>query len=199
MTDADTRNESATRPTSTGALGEIRVLELGTLIAGPFAGRLLGDMGADVIKIEDPKRPDPLRTWGQGERDGHRFFWTVHARNKRCITLDLRSPDGQDLFRRLVAESDVIVENFRPGTLEKWGLGYDVLSEVNPGIVLARVSGYGQTGPKATQAGYASVAEAESGLRHLNGYPGQLRRASRCLSATRSAACSPSRVCSRRC
>jgi formyl-CoA transferase len=164
---------SATRPTSTGALGDIWVLELGTLIAGPFAGRLLGDMGADVIKIEDPKRPDPLRTWGQGERDGHRFFWTVHARNKRCITLDLRSPDGQDLFRRLVAESDVIVENFRPGTLEKWGLGYDVLSEVNPGIVLARVSGYGQTGPKATQAGYASVAEAESGLRHLNGYPGQ--------------------------
>ncbi len=178
MTDADTRNESPTQATaaqttSGGALGEIRVLELGTLIAGPFAGRLLGDMGADVIKIEDPKRPDPLRTWGQGERDGHRFFWTVHARNKRCITLDLRSPDGQDLFRRLVAESDVIVENFRPGTLEKWGLGYDVLSEVNPGIVLARVSGYGQTGPKATHAGYASVAEAESGLRHLNGYPGQ--------------------------
>ncbi|WP_346777554.1 CoA transferase [Rhodococcus sp. HNM0563] len=151
----------------------MRVLELGTLIAGPFAGRLLGDMGADVIKIEDPKRPDPLRTWGQGERDGHRFFWTVHARNKRCITLDLRSADGQDLFRRLVAESDVVVENFRPGTLEKWGLGYDVLSEVNPGIVLARVSGYGQTGPRAGHAGYASVAEAESGLRHLNGYPGQ--------------------------
>ncbi|MEE2035138.1 CoA transferase [Rhodococcus sp. CC-R104] len=151
----------------------MRVLELGTLIAGPFAGRLLGDMGADVIKIEDPKRPDPLRTWGQGERDGHRFFWTVHARNKRCITLDLRAPEGQDLFRRLVAESDVVVENFRPGTLEKWGLGYDVLCEINPGIVLARVSGYGQTGPKAGHAGYASVAEAESGLRHLNGYPGQ--------------------------
>ncbi|WP_374229786.1 CaiB/BaiF CoA transferase family protein [Rhodococcus sp. F64268] len=162
-----------TEQTAAGALGEIRVLELGTLIAGPFAGRLLGDMGADVIKIEDPKRPDPLRTWGQGERDGHRFFWTVHARNKRCITLDLRSADGQDLFRRLVAESDVVVENFRPGTLEKWGLGYDVLSEVNPGIVLARVSGYGQTGPRAGHAGYASVAEAESGLRHLNGYPGQ--------------------------
>jgi formyl-CoA transferase len=97
----------------------------------------------------------------------------VHARNKRCITLDLRAPDGQELFRRLVAESDVIVENFRPGTLEKWGLGYDVLSEINPGLVLARVSGYGQTGPKAGHAGYASVAEAESGLRHLNGYPGQ--------------------------
>ncbi|MGX6510651.1 CaiB/BaiF CoA transferase family protein [Rhodococcus sp. SJ-2] len=169
---AGTPTES-TEQTASGALGEIRVLELGTLIAGPFAGRLLGDMGADVIKIEDPKRPDPLRTWGQGERDGHRFFWTVHARNKRCITLDLRSVDGQDLFRRLVAESDVVVENFRPGTLEKWGLGFDVLSEVNPGIVLARVSGYGQTGPRAGHAGYASVAEAESGLRHLNGYPGQ--------------------------
>ncbi|MFZ2529290.1 MAG: CoA transferase [Rhodococcus sp. (in: high G+C Gram-positive bacteria)] len=151
----------------------MRVLELGTLIAGPFAGRLLGDMGADVIKIEDPKRPDPLRTWGQGEKDGHRFFWTVHARNKRCVTLDLRSAQGQDLFRRLVAESDVVVENFRPGTLEGWGLGYDDLAAVNPRIVLARVSGYGQTGPKAGRAGYASVAEAESGLRHLNGYPGQ--------------------------
>ncbi|NMD96106.1 CoA transferase [Rhodococcus sp. BL-253-APC-6A1W] len=170
---AGTQGDSAQTTAGTGALAGIRVLELGTLIAGPFAGRLLGDMGADVIKIEDPARPDPLRTWGQGERDGHRFFWTVHARNKRCITLDLRAPDGQELFRRLVAESDVIVENFRPGTLEKWGLGYDVLSEINPGLVLARVSGYGQTGPKAGHAGYASVAEAESGLRHLNGYPGQ--------------------------
>lgn len=170
---AGPQSETTQAATAEGALDQIRVLELGTLIAGPFAGRLLGDMGADVIKIEDPKRPDPLRTWGQGERDGHRFFWTVHARNKRCITLDLRAPEGQDLFRRLVAESDVVVENFRPGTLEKWGLGYDVLCEINPGIVLARVSGYGQTGPKAGHAGYASVAEAESGLRHLNGYPGQ--------------------------
>lgn len=172
-----TQHDGAQRVTAAsagaGALDGIRVLELGTLIAGPFAGRLLGDMGADVIKIEDPKRPDPLRTWGQGEKDGHRFFWTVHARNKRCVTLDLRSAQGQDLFRRLVAESDVVVENFRPGTLEGWGLGYDELAAVNPRIVLARVSGYGQTGPKAGRAGYASVAEAESGLRHLNGYPGQ--------------------------
>ncbi len=175
MTQVESTQAESTQgePQAAGALADIRVLELGTLIAGPYAGRLLGDMGADVIKIEDPKRPDPLRTWGQGERDGHRYFWTVHARNKRCVTLDLRAPDGQELFRRLVAESDVVVENFRPGTLEKWGLGYDVLSEINPGIVLARVSGYGQTGPKAGQAGYASVAEAESGLRHLNGYPGQ--------------------------
>jgi len=173
VTTQNTGTDATADTGATGALADIRVLELGTLIAGPFAGRLLGDMGADVIKIEDPRRPDPLRTWGQGEKDGHRFFWTVHARNKRCIGLDLRSPDGQDLFRRLVAECDVVVENFRPGTLEKWGLGYDVLSEINPGLVLARVSGYGQTGPKAGRAGYASVAEAESGLRHLNGYPGQ--------------------------
>lgn len=158
---------------TTGALDGIRVLELGSLIAGPYAGRLLGDMGADVVKIEAPDRPDPLRTWGQAEQDGHHFFWTVHARNKRCITLDLRVPDGQQVFLDLVAQSDVVIENFRPGTLERWGLGYDTLAQRNPGIVLARVSGYGQTGPLAGRAGYASVAEAVSGFRHLNGYPDQ--------------------------
>ncbi|WP_024795782.1 CaiB/BaiF CoA transferase family protein [Tomitella biformata] len=156
-----------------GALDGYRVLELGTLIAGPFAGRLLGDLGADVIKIEAPDRPDPLRTWGQAEQDGYRFFWTVHARNKRSITLDLRQPAGQEVFLQLVEQSDVVVENFRPGTLERWGLGYDVLSARNPGLVLARVSGYGQTGPMADKPGYASVAEAVSGFRHLNGYPGE--------------------------
>ena len=154
-----------------GALDGIRVLELGTLIAGPFAGRLLADMGADVIKIEPPGAPDPLRTWGQAELDGNHVFWTVHARNKRAITLDLRRPRGRALFLDLVAKSDIVVENFRPGTLEKWGLGYDKLSERNPGIILVRVSGYGQTGPEAHKAGYASVAEAASGLRHLNGFP----------------------------
>lgn len=156
-----------------GPLDGYRVIELGTLIAGPFAGKLLGDMGADVIKIESPDRPDPLRTWGQAEQDGHRFFWTVHARNKRCVTLDLRVPEGRDMFLDLVEQADVVVENFRPGTLEKWGLGFDELSARNRGLVLARVSGYGQTGPKASSAGYASVAEAVSGFRHLNGYPGQ--------------------------
>ncbi len=155
----------------TGPLDGLLVLELGSLIAGPFAGRLLGDMGARVIKIEDPGRPDPLRTWGQGERDGRRHFWTVHARNKESVTLDLRSADGARLFLDLVARADVVVENFRPGTLEKWGLGPDRLSEANPGLVLARVSGYGQTGPQASRAGYASVAEGVSGLRHLNGFP----------------------------
>lgn len=156
----------------TGSLDGIRVLELGTLIAGPFAGRLLGDMGAEVIKVEAPGAPDPLRSWGQAERDGHHFFWTVHARNKKAVTLDLRRPLGRRLFLELVEKSDIVVENFRPGTLEKWELGYDVLAERNPGIILVRVSGYGQTGPDAHKAGYASVAEAASGLRHLNGFPG---------------------------
>ncbi len=156
----------------TGPLDGIRVIEVGTLISGPFAGRLLGDMGAEVIKIEPPGSPDPLRTWGQAELDGHHFFWTVHARNKKAVTLNLRAEQGRELFLDLVDHSDVIVENFRPGTLEKWNLGYDVLRERNPGIILVRVSGYGQTGPDAHKAGYASVAEAASGLRHMNGFPG---------------------------
>ncbi|MUL79550.1 CaiB/BaiF CoA-transferase family protein [Mycolicibacterium sp. CBMA 226] len=157
---------------TTGALEGVRVLELGTLISGPFAGRLLGDMGAEVLKIELPSSPDPLRTWGQAELDGHHFFWTVHARNKKAVTLDLRTERGRELFLDLVEQSDVIVENFRPGTLEKWNLGYDVLRERNRAIILVRVSGYGQTGPDAGKAGYASVAEAASGLRHMNGFPG---------------------------
>jgi formyl-CoA transferase len=157
---------------TTGALDGIRVIEVGTLISGPFAGRLLGDLGAEVIKIEPPGSPDPLRTWGQAEFEGHHFFWTVHARNKKAVTLNLREPRGRDLFLKLVERSDIIVENFRPGTLEKWGLGYDVLRQHNKGIILVRVSGYGQTGPDANKAGYASVAEAASGLRHMNGFPG---------------------------
>lgn len=157
---------------TTGALDGIRVLEIGTLISGPFAGRLLGDMGAEVIKLEPPDAPDPLRTWGQAELDGHHFFWTVHARNKKAVTLNLREDAGRDLFLELAAESDIIVENLRPGTLERWGLGYDILRERNRGIILVRVSGYGQTGPEARKAGYASVAEAASGLRHMNGFPG---------------------------
>lgn len=167
---SDNREPAAEQPA--GALAGLRVLELGTLIAGPFAGRLLGDLGADVIKIEAPGSPDPLRTWGQAEVNGERAFWTVQARNKRAVTLDLREEQGREIFLDLVAVSDVIVENFRPGTLEKWDLGYDVLAEINPGIILARVSGYGQTGPAAFKAGYASVAEGVSGLRYINGFPG---------------------------
>jgi len=156
-----------------GPLSDVRVLELGTIVAGPFAGRLLADYGADVVKIEPPGGQDPMRDWGQESYRGHRLWWTVHARNKRCITLDLRGERGQELFLRLVEGADVVVENFRPGTLERWNLGWDRLSAVNPGLVLARVSGYGQTGPYADKAGYASVAEALSGLRYINGYPGQ--------------------------
>jgi formyl-CoA transferase len=154
------------------ALAGIRVLELGSIIAGPFCGRLLADHGADVIKIEAPRSPDPLRDWGQAERDGHHFFWTVHARNKRCITLDMRRPEGQEIFLRLVDTADVLVESFRPGTLEKWGLAPERLEARRPGLVVARVSGYGQTGPHSRRPGYASVAEAVSGMRYLNGYPG---------------------------
>jgi formyl-CoA transferase len=157
---------------TTGPLDGVRVIEVGTLISGPFAGRLLGDMGAEVIKIEPPGQPDPLRTWGQAELNGHHFFWTVHARNKKAVTLNLRADAGRELFLDLVERSDIIVENFRPGTLEKWRLGYDVLRERNRGIILVRVSGYGQTGPEAGKAGYASVAEAASGLRYMNGFPG---------------------------
>ncbi|MBF6175348.1 CaiB/BaiF CoA transferase family protein [Nocardia blacklockiae] len=155
-----------------GPLDGYRVLELGTLIAGPYCGRLLGDMGADVIKIEAPDRPDPLRDWGQAA-GGHQYFWTVHARNKRCVSLDLRTAAGREVFLELVRTADVVVESFRPGTLERWGLGYDVLGAERPELVLARVSGYGQTGPYASRPGYASVAEGISGLRHLNGFPGQ--------------------------
>jgi formyl-CoA transferase len=158
---------------ASGPLADVRVLELGTIVAGPFAGRLLADYGADVVKIEPPGGQDPMRDWGQESYKGHRLWWTVHARNKRCITLDLRSERGQEVFLRLVSDADVVVENFRPGTLERWHLGWERLSAVNPGLVLARVSGYGQTGPYADKAGYASVAEALSGLRYINGYPGQ--------------------------
>jgi formyl-CoA transferase len=153
------------------ALGSLRVLEVGSLIAGPFAGRLMADFGADVIKIEAPGKPDQLREWGNGEYRGRKLFWPVQARGKRCVTLDLRRRRGQALMLDMVREADVVIENMRPGTFERWNLGYDVLAEANPGIIFARVSGYGQTGPLAKRAGFASVAEAAGGLRHLNGFP----------------------------
>jgi formyl-CoA transferase len=156
---------------SAGALSGLRVLEAGSLIAGPFAGRLLADMGADVIKIEAPDAPDPMREWGSERYRGRHLWWAVQSRNKRLVTLDLRK--GRELFLALVRRSDVVLENFRPGTLEKWGLGYEELRRVNDRIVLARVSGYGQTGPYAARAGFASVAEAMSGMRAVNGFPDQ--------------------------
>ena len=156
-----------------GPLAGLRVIELGTLLAGPFAGRLLGDMGAEVIKVEAPGKPDPLREWGQARYQGRTLMWPVQARNKKCVTLDLRTERGQELLLELVRVAEVLTENFRPGTLERWGLGYERLSEINRGLVLARISGYGQTGPYAGRAGFASVAEAMGGLRHINGFPGE--------------------------
>jgi len=156
-----------------GPLTGMRMVELGTLLAGPFAGRLLGDMGAEVLKVEAPGKPDPLRDWGHARYEGRSLWWPVQSRNKKCITLNLREPRGQELLLELVRVADVVTENFRPGTLERWNLGYDRLSEANPGIVLARISGYGQTGPYAGRAGFASVAEAMGGLRYINGFPGE--------------------------
>ncbi len=156
-----------------GPLEGIRVLELGTLLAGGFAARLLADLGAEVIKVEAPDRPDPVREWGHGAVAERRLWWPTHSRNKKCVTLDLRRPEGQALCLRLVERCDAVIENFRPGTLERWNLGFARLNEARPGIVLVRISGYGQDGPYRDRAGYASVAEAMSGLRHLNGFPGE--------------------------
>jgi crotonobetainyl-CoA:carnitine CoA-transferase CaiB-like acyl-CoA transferase len=156
------------RAQAKGPLTDIRVIELGQLIAGPFCGQLMADMGADVIKVEPPGKGDPMRVWGRGDFP---LWWTVCARNKRCVTANLREPEGQDLVRRLVAESDMLLENFRPGTMERWGLGYEELSAINPGLIMIRVSGYGQTGPYASRAGYASIGEAMGGMRYLCGDP----------------------------
>lgn len=150
----------------TGPLTDLRVIELGQLIAGPFCGQIFADMGADVIKVEPPGQGDPLRDWG---REGFPLWWSVVARGKRCITANLREKDGQDIVRQLVTQADFLLENFRPGTLEKWGLSYDELRKINPRLIMIRVSGYGQTGPYASRAGYASVGEAMGGLRYVMG------------------------------
>ena len=157
----------------TQVLAGIRVLELGQLIAGPFCGKTLGDFGAEVIKIEPPGQGDPLRKWRM-LKDGTSVWWQVQARNKQSVTLDLRLADGQALLKKLVAEADVLIENFRPGTLEGWGLGWEVLSAINPGLVMLRVSGFGQDGPYRDQPGFGAVGEAMGGLRHLTGEPGRV-------------------------
>ena len=149
----------------------IRVLDIATFIAAPFAAAGLGEFGAEVIKIEKPGDGDSLRGLGTPSPAGDSYNWLNEARNKKCVTLDLRHPKGVELFKRMVAESDVVVENFRPGTLEKWGLGYDVLSRINEGLILLRVSGYGQTGPKRSLPGFARIAHAFCGLTYLTGQP----------------------------
>ena len=156
---------------SVGPLAGIRVIECGVLLAGPFCARLLADFGAEVIKVEAPGKGDPMRTVGQSLVDGKSLWWPGIARNKKCISLNLRDSQGQEMLRRLVAQSDVLVENFRPGVFEEWGLGYETLRAANPGLVFARVSGYGQTGPYREKPGFAAVAEAFGGLRHLVGFP----------------------------
>jgi formyl-CoA transferase len=154
-----------------GPLKGLKVVEMGTLIAGPFCGQILGDFGADVVKIEDPKTGDPMRQWGRSLPKGLSPWWPVIGRNKRSVGLDLRTPEGREIALKLIDQADVLIENFRPGTLEKWGMGYEALSARNPRLIVARVSGFGQTGPYAKRAGYGLIGEAMGGLRHVTGEP----------------------------
>jgi formyl-CoA transferase len=158
---------------NTDALQGLKVIEMGQLIAGPFAGKTLGDFGADVIKIETPGSGDPLRNWRK-ILDGTSVWWQVQSRNKRSIAIDLRHPEGQAIAKRLIAQADVLVENFRPGTLEGWGMDYASLSHDNPGLIMLRISGYGQTGPYRDLPGFGVIGEAMGGLRHLTGEPGRV-------------------------
>lgn len=158
---------------STAALSGLKVLELGQLIAGPFAAKTLADFGADVIKIETLGAGDPLRKW-RLLKDGTSVWWQVQSRNKRSVALDLRQPEAQEIVRSLAAECDVVIENFRPGAMEGWGLGPDDLQQLNPGLIMLRISGYGQTGPYRDRPGFGVVAEAMGGLRHLTAEPGHV-------------------------
>ena len=160
-------------PPAPMALAGVRVVEMGQLIAGPFAGKTLGEFGADVVKIEPPGAGDPLRNW-RLIKNGTSVWWQVQSRNKRSVAIDLRAPEGQQLARRLIAEADVLIENFRPGTLEGWGLSPDELHALNPGLVILRISGYGQTGPYRDLPGFGVIGEAMGGLRHLTAEPGRV-------------------------
>jgi len=160
-----------TASTPPGPLSDLVVIEMGSLIAGPFCGQILGDFGAEVIKVEDPKVGDPMRQWGRSLPQGLSPWWPVIGRNKKSVGLDLRTAEGQAIARSLIAGADVVIENFRPGAMEKWGLGYDVLSKDNPGLIMARISGFGQTGPYSQRAGYGLIGEAMGGLRHVTGEP----------------------------
>jgi len=159
--------------TTPAALQGLRVIEMGQLIAGPFAGKTLAEFGAEVIKIEAPGTGDPLRNW-RLIQDGTSVWWQVQSRNKRSIALDLRHPEGQDIARKLIQEADVLIENFRPGTLEGWGMDYETLSALKPGLIMLRISGYGQTGPYRDLPGFGAIGEAMGGLRQLTGEPGRV-------------------------
>jgi formyl-CoA transferase len=156
-----------------GPLAGLKVIELGQLIAGPFTGKTLGDMGADIIKVEPPSEGDPLRKW-RLLHEGTSVWWEVQSRNKKSVAIDLREPDGRALVRRLVQDADVLIENFRPGAMEKWGLSYEALSADNPGLIMCRISGFGQTGPYRDTPGFGVVGEAMGGLRHLTAEPGRI-------------------------
>ncbi len=156
---------------SGGPLADLRVIETGSLLAGPFCGQLLGDMGAEVIKVEAPGVGDPMRQWGQEKAHGKSLWWPVIARNKKSVTVNLRVAEGQQIIRDLAQRADFVLENFRPGTMEKWHLGYQDLSKKNQGLIMIRVSGYGQTGPYSSRAGYGSIGEAMGGLRYICGDP----------------------------
>ena len=162
---------SEVRDESHSPLEGVRVVEMGSLLAGPFCGQLLADFGAEVIKVEPPGKGDPMREWGRHRKNGHTLWWPIIARNKKSVTLNLREREGQELARELISGADVVVENFRPGTMERWGLGYEDLSETNPGLVMVRVSGYGQTGPYRGRAGFGAIGESMGGIRHVTGFP----------------------------
>ncbi|MEM9552539.1 MAG: CoA transferase [Pseudomonadota bacterium] len=154
-----------------GPLTDLRVIEMGQLLAGPFCGQLLADFGAEVIKLEQPGAGDPMRQWGREKPHGKSLWWPVVARNKKSVTLNLRTPEGQEMVRDLVKSADILIENFRPGTMERWNLGYEDLSAINPGLVMVRVTGFGQTGPYSARAGYGAIGEAMGGLRYVVGDP----------------------------
>lgn len=154
-----------------GPLAGLKVIEMGQLLAGPFVGSRCADFGAEVIKVEPPGAGDPIRNWGRLQHEGKTLWWPIMARNKKSVSINLREAEGQELARRLIAEADVLIENFKPGTLEKWNMSPAELHAINPKLVIVRVSGFGQTGPYASRPGFASVGEAMSGMRYINGYP----------------------------
>jgi formyl-CoA transferase len=156
---------------NTGPLKGLRLIEMGTLLAGPFCGQLMADFGAEVIKIEPPNQGDPMRVWGREKAHGKSLWWPVVARNKKSVTLNLREKEGQDLARDLIKNADFLLENFRPGTMERWNLSYEELAKINPGLIMIRVSGYGQTGPYSQRAGFGAVGESMGGLRYVCGDP----------------------------
>ena len=166
----DSRNDAG-NDNRQGPLTDLRVIEMGQLLAGPFCGQLLGDFGAEVIKCEQPGVGDPMRQWGREKPHGKSLWWPVVARNKKSVTINLRTPEGQEMVKELIKDTDILIENFRPGTMERWGMGYDELSAINPRLIMVRVTGFGQTGPYSKRAGYGAIGEAMGGLRYVVGDP----------------------------